>query len=386
MKALIEKMRRMALSELRRMYEPAARLCSFRIKRCDGGIVMEGISRRYTAIALIGLAGAHVDEGPGIFHGESCADVCGRLLSEAPRWSNLGDTALTLWAARELGHPRASAALEHIRKLDPVKGIHPTVELAWTLTALSVCGTTPLDAGLAEAVADRLLGSFRKSAGMFPHMPPGSPVSWLREHIVCFADLVYPIQALSNYGTLVGRTEAVEAARITARGICDRMGRQGQWWWHYDLRTGRIVEGYPVYAVHQDAMAPMALFAAQDASGEDFGPGVARGLDWLVHSPEINGSLIDDAADVIWRKVARREPGKVSRGIQAAASRLHPALRMPLVGSIFRPNWVDYESRPYHMGWILYAWSPKWTARFLKRAEGNRHDGKTRSMAGTASL
>jgi len=27
--------------------------------------------------------------------------------------------------------------------------------------------------------------------------------------------------------------------------ICGAQGAAGQWWWHYDSRTGGVVEGYP---------------------------------------------------------------------------------------------------------------------------------------------
>lgn len=387
MKALIEQLRRMALSSLPRMYDPAARLCAFRIRKSENGIIREGISRRYTAIALIGLAAEDVDAGPNCFAGESCLDVCGRLLAQTSTWTNLGDTALTLWAARLLNHPKATDALSQIRRLDPLATTHPTVELAWTLMALSACGTAPLEPELAQGVCDRLMACFNRRTGMFSHMPAGSQVSWPRGHIVCFADLVYPIQALSSYGTLVGGHDAIAAGKQTARTICDLQGGRGQWWWHYDYRTGNIVEPYPVYSVHQDAMAPMALFASQEACGEDFSDGVARGLDWLAKPEEIGFSLIDEKADVIWRKVARHEPGKLARGMQAAASALHPALRVPLVDTIFRPNWVDYESRPYHMGWILHAFTSERTKRFLKQAgEGEAHGREKRALAGTAPI
>lgn len=386
MKAFIEKLRRMALSGLPRMYDRSAGLCTFRIKQTPGGIVPEGISRRYTAIALIGLAGEHRDAGPHAFHGDSCETVCGRLLKECAQWTNLGDVALTLWAARLLDHSDASRALSRLRELDPAHAIHPTVELAWTLTALSTAEKSPLDAGLAEGVAKRLLTSFRESSGLFSHMPPGSPVSKWRQHIVCFADFVYPTQALSNYGALVRNDAAINAAKRAASRICEYQGKSGQWWWHYDHRTGRIVEPFPVYSVHQDSMGPMALFAAEDASGADFAPGVRRGLEWLERPAEIDFSLIDDAADVIWRKVARKEPGKLTRGMQAVASWVHPSLRVPLVDVVFRPNWVDYESRPYQMGWILYAWSKRWTARFLEKEGEKGHASQARQMAGAASL
>jgi hypothetical protein len=134
-------------------------------------------------------------------------------------------------------------------------------------------------------------------------------------------------------------------------------GTSGQWWWHYDYRTGNVIEGYPVYAVHQDAMAPMALLAIQDASGMDYNRWIDRGISWLVNPPETGVSLIDTKADLIWRKICRHEPNRLSRGLQAAVSRLHASWRMPGINWLFKPEQVDYESRPYHMGWILSAWS-----------------------------
>jgi hypothetical protein len=136
----------------------------------------------------------------------------------------------------------------------------------------------------------------------------------------------------------------------------ETQGPQGQWWWHFDARNGRVLEGFPVYSVHQDAMAPMALFALQDACDIDSGAAIAKGLAWLHSSPELGGaSLIDTEADLIWRKVARHEPGKVSRGVQAIASLVHPSLRAPGIDTVFKPGRVDFESRPYHMGWIFHA-------------------------------
>jgi len=56
--------------------------------------------------------------------------------------------------------------------------------------------------------------------------------------------------------------------------------------------------------------------------------------------------------------VARHEPNKFSRRAQALASRIHPRVRVPGLGAVLRPGRIDWESRPYHMGWILYAWPP----------------------------
>jgi hypothetical protein len=180
--------------------------------------------------------------------------------------------------------------------------------------------------------------------------------------------LVYPVHALAHYAKLAGNQEAFSVATHCARLFCRQQGPAGQWWWHYDWRTGEIIEPYPVYAVHQDAMAPMALFALEDVAGMNFTTEIGKGLSWLAHAPELEGgSLIDDEADLIWRKVARREPGKFTRYAQAIASRFHPALRIPGLDSIFPVGAIDYEDRPYHLGWLLYAWPPARVARWEDR-------------------
>ncbi|MBK8269557.1 MAG: hypothetical protein IPK83_15140 [Planctomycetes bacterium] len=163
-------------------------------------------------------------------------------------------------------------------------------------------------------------------------------------------------------------------------------GHSGQWWWHFDTRTGQVIEEYPVYAVHQDAMAPMALFAAEQACHADVGRNIRRGVEWLTHAPEINGSLIDPESDLIWRKVARREPNKLSRGVNAALSAVRTGWRAPVLGSLFRPVRIDYESRPYHMGWILYAWPTQRIEEFATRRKGKADESHTFAVADAPSV
>jgi hypothetical protein len=79
--------------------------------------------------------------------------------------------------------------------------------------------------------------------------------------------------------------------------------------------------------------------------------------------------LIDTAADLVWRKVARREPNKTARSVQAVASRVHPRLRVPGLDTLLPPRSIDFEDRPYHMAWILHAFPPRWEAALLARPE-----------------
>ena len=345
-------LRNLALEGLARMFDPEAGRFLFRVRRTAGGVVREGHSDRYTAIALLGLAGERLPQVRAALHGRAAGEVWRALCERIASSRNLGDTALTLWAGVALGEDDRQRVSERLVGMRPEQGPHPTVELAWTLSALSVDGSRATGE-LRRLIAERLL-DVQAECGAFAHLVGGG--AGLRRHVGCFADQVYPIQALSLHAERTGERSAAKAAERAAELIVKRQGPAGQWWWHYDVRTGAVVEPYPVYAVHQDAMAPMALLALRRATGFDASEAVERGLDWLSHSPELGGgSLVDSAAGLIWRKVARREPGKLSRRLQAAATRLHPSLRVPGLDRLFPPVAVDYEDRPYHLGWLLHA-------------------------------
>ncbi len=396
--AFVERMRGIALRSLGRMYRRELRRFVFRLRRGrDGGIAAEGLSTRYTAITVIGLArerqarraaaagAGSADPGgedavSAALCGDSLEAVCDSLMGEAPRCGNLGDVALIHWAAHAVGHPVEPAARQRLMQLLDASATHPTVEAAWVLTAASQ-EQEPQDGGALRRRAEGLLlSAFDERSQLFRHQAGGAgsestaagrdarATGWggLRGHVSCFADWVYPVQALAH-AYRAGRSASakrgqggaerlLEIAERCAETMCKLIGPAGQWWWHYDVRTGRVLEGYPVYAVHQDAMAPMALLDLAAAGGTDRRRFIERGLAWLESSPELNGGLlVDDEADLIWRKVARRERGKLVRRLNAAASRLHSGLRTPFVDALFPPGPVDWETRPYHMGWLLYA-------------------------------
>src|SRR5262249_16281225 len=122
-------------------------------------------------------------------------------------------------------------------------------------------------------------------------------------------------------------------------------GSMGQWWWHYNSRTGQVAERYPVYSVHQHAMAPMALFALQNASGIDFDSYINKGLQWISEPNELQQDLKDDSASVVWRCI---------RPVNTHVGRVRS-----LAGKNLTPNHLQVlkECRPYELGWLLYAFA-----------------------------
>jgi hypothetical protein len=177
-----------------------------------------------------------------------------------------------------------------------------------------------------------------------------------RRNVGCFGDQVYPIQALARLHASADDPVSLAAAEKCAERLCQLQGPAGQWWWHYDARTGGMVEGYPLYTVHQHAMAPMALFDLAEAGGEVDLDAIRRGLGWLVAAPEVSDALILDRPGLTVRKVARRDPGKLVRGLRAVAAKVRPGTELPALDRLRPPAAVDRECRPYELGWLLDCW------------------------------
>ena len=347
---LVGRLRAIAAQALPRMYRRATHRYVFTVRR-EEGLTPAGASDRYSAITLIGLAADGFERWKLAYEP---APLASALVDDVHESGNLGDAALIAWAAHATGVD-PSPAWSHLKRLLERRTTHPTVEVAWALAAATI-DHTRAGGQLQSELAKHLLTAWHAESGLFGHTAGGQNP---RAHIACFADQVYPIFALARYAAHQRDLPALDAAARCARRICALQGAEGQWYWHYDPRTGDLVEGYPVYAIHQDAMGPMALRALQEAGGGAFDQYIARGMRWLERAPELHGrSLIDDQAAMVWRKVARREPRKMTRYVQAACTRVHPKLRAPAVDRLFPPVSIDFEDRPYHWGWFLYAWAP----------------------------
>ncbi|MFF5028754.1 hypothetical protein ACFY2J_31685 [Streptomyces collinus] len=332
----------------------------------DGSWTLErrGTSTRYAAITALGARFLPEDRQRAVLGGRTAQEFTGLLVESLPAVTNLGDAALIAWAAAETDHPKLSDAVERVYALDEEGRPQYTVEAAWVLSALAAArGTVDVERRF-SAARDRLLRARIGDSPLFPHATGPGLVPWYRAHVSCFADQTYPLQALAraHSSTDGGDPAALAASEACAARICALQGDGGQWWWHYDARTGGVVEGYPVYSVHQHAMAPTALFDLADAGGTDFGAAVRRGLRWMTDVPELAGRpehrepMILDRLGVTWRKVYRGDPKKAVRAARGLGTRVAPGLRLRSLDRMYRPASVDRECRPYEFGWMLHAW------------------------------
>lgn len=344
----------LAARGLHATYAPGAALPHTR--RFDGhrGVV-SGRNARYGLISLVGLARAKEIVG-------SQDDLVEALWSRIERESQTldvspGDLGLGLWAGALHGDLHGFTPERAVASLQAHGCVCDSVHLAWLLLGadhvLLECGPSSAAERLAEEAKAALLDLYNSETAVFYRHAPRGPHRTVSRRVACFANQIYPVMALAIHARRTDCPKAADACRSVTARLCELQGKLGQWWWLYDAGTGLVVDGYPVYAVHQDGMAPMALLEARQAGLGDFDSSIQRGLDWLFGANEVHENMILADHAIIRRDVHRRGVGRLARiwrGVSwcAGAHRPRPA---PTAENCE----INPECRPYHLGWVLYA-------------------------------
>lgn len=323
--------------------------------RLSADVHAEGESLRYTSIAALGLSRVNEDDQKRVLFGDTASGLGKTVVRRALDAIDPAEIALAAWAGAEICKAIDARHFRRLRSLITSDQPISTVACAWALLAATAVDDLESALQIRSAAAERLMAG-QTDTGLFPHVLPARAGGRMRSHVGCFADQVYPIQALARLSAGTRIDSALASANRCAAAICELQGAAGQWWWHYDVRDGSIVEGYPVYSVHQHAMAPMALFELQDAGGTNYVKAIAKGLSWLDEHPEPAGNLVCEDRGIIWRKIGRREPRKLVRAVRTFTTALYTGWTMPRMSAVFPANQIDYECRPYELGWLLYAW------------------------------
>ncbi|MDB5535987.1 MAG: hypothetical protein JWQ65_862 [Devosia sp.] len=334
--------------------------------RNGSGVIPEGDNLRYTINVAQGLAWTTEAQQRSVLDGKTAVDLALACIERAAKSGEPGAIALAAWAAAETAGVFAGELFALLEtSLSHDKSIQ-TVSCAWALTAALAARHLGPTAEVQRLASRLLLLHAQSDSGLFRHFTPANAAGFARGHVGCFADQVYPIQALARLGYMDGDRVALRAAEACAARIVALQGEAGQWWWHYDTRDGSVVEGYPVYSVHQHAMAPMALLDLHEAGGADHRAALAKGLGWLDRRPETDEPMISAEDGVIWRKIGRNEPPKLVRSVAAVTTAVSAGWHLPGLDTVFPPVKVDRECRPYEFGWMLYAWRSRGVVQALR--------------------
>jgi len=343
---------RLARAGLEKMFDPVKQLFCYRAVRSENQLIRKGHSVRYTLISLLGL---HRMQGTDMATAINAPTIAEALLERADTLDSIGDVGLLLWYLAQAAPEKSLQLFDTVlhqdvfsRYSDARNGL--TTELSWFMTGL-VYSSRALDyaparlTALIEATYNRIRGNYGGN-GIFGHQHKNGLRGRTRARFGCFADQVYPIYAFSQYAN----GEAQQIACECAQTICNLQGPQGQWWWHYDARKGTVLGNYPAFSVHQDAMAPMALFAVAEASGRDCSRAIEKSLAWIDGENELGTSLVDNRLHAIWRKIS---PAKY----KMYTNRLSGLMNHGNGKKQDRSLKIAYECWPYHLGWLLYAFA-----------------------------
>jgi hypothetical protein len=206
-------------------------------------------------------------------------------------------------------------------------------------------------AALEVALAD-LLGRFEKDTGLFCHVSDAAPVTRrIRKWVANFADQIYSVQATALVAIASANKAALTASDSCATRLVQLQGKLGQWWWHYDPRDGNVAQAFPVYSVHQHALAPMALMTLAAAGGRDHRERVELSHAWIDRN-ELGIRLLDREAGTIWRDI-EIQGGRMARVARHARSVL--GWKLADGGASMENLKVNYETRPYEWAWCLFA-------------------------------
>ena len=341
---------------LARMYEPEEGLFCYTHSRTHSGMERRGLSHRYTMMTLLGL---HRYERVGGCSPLEIEHVLFRLLKDTAWIGSAGDLGLLLWACAEVLPETVRATYQRVWAADALSRFSDsrrgfTMEVAWYLTGLIACyqaGFTDLP-GLPEQIgaARTILAGNCGDSGVYGHRSAdGRLAGYARRRIGSFADQVYPTIAFARLSKVFDDREAREMAIRTAVTMCDLQGALGEWSWHYDAQTGKVVNRYPIYSVHQHAMGPMMLFAVSEAMNRNFDEAICRSLAWISGDNELGRDFVEPGLGLIWRSIYLRRMNKYTDAAFRFVGLRREAANVQLQ--------IRHECRPYELGWLLYAFA-----------------------------
>ncbi len=346
----------LCVAGLQRALDPVHHLYSRQLRNGEWGYTRGTEDVTGTCICLIGIDRFPLEAGTLALDPRRTLEA---VIRRAARRSYPGGLGLLIWANAVVGGPKLDelVAASGMRLGDgsAYGGRLTTMEASWLLSGLLhelVRNPASRTRRVAETVMRELEERFAHGRGLMPHATrQGRLRHRVRSQLANFADQIYAVQAMAFASLVLGATSALTLARSLAERLVSFQGPRGQWWWHYDAHTGRVAERFPVYSVHQHAMAPMALMALEAAGGGGYSHAITASHDWLSRN-ELGVSMIDEAAQTIWRDV-ERGGGRLQLRLRQARMLLgrtppgeagaEPALKL------------NRETRPYEWAWCLYA-------------------------------
>jgi hypothetical protein len=351
----ISSLNALALRSLITLFDEKAGLFSRSMTFDENGVFhRQKTSEKRTIIALLGL---HRLKASGETLPFDLPSICDVVLRDT-RWvRSLEELGLLTWFIAECEPDRLRNLFSKFdfenalcNYSDGRQGY--TRALAWFLAGIAHARMVypRLFPDLTDLAVDtyHLLEDNQSESGLFGH----ATSSGLAQHLICsrfgtFGDQIHPIYTLTVFAKAFQVEEPLASALSCGNAICALQGELGQWWFLYDKRSGRVLNRYPVFSMHQHGTAPVGLLSLGEATGQSFYEPIYRGLSWIMGANELGQDVRNEERTMIWDSLQQR---RLAKYCEIAHSLVH-------IPSSLRPDQLNihYEARPDHFGWLLYA-------------------------------
>jgi hypothetical protein len=307
----------------------------------------------YTLNVLLGFSRLSPERRRGLPDLRQVYENCCREAAN-PRFRTYA-CGMALWAGAELGIAPPVAVVDRVlavaldrRALD---------RLTAQDVGMLVSGTTALalaEGGVwrpvTETLVEHLIQRFyNPTTGLFYNQATG-----LRRRFASFASQVYPMLALYHYGEGLGAEWAIRAANSAAAELIARQGSRGEWPWFYSVPSGRVVDFYEVYSVHQHGIAPAFLHHAITHGVDGARDALVRGFGWLFGDNAMGISMLRPKEGMFYRSQVRS--GELDTSWPRARRSFGNAL-LPRDDTVESRTglMLRAECRSYELGWILWS-------------------------------
>ncbi len=344
---------RYCLSGLEAMYIPSERIFSASSRMVGEKMVNirdYNQEYKYTMNSLMGLLRLRTNGTPVFLDIESDYQRLARRVKSQARFPE--NIAATIWTGMCLGTEvpaQASSLFQAIIESASGSGRLTAQGLAWSIAALLEGVEEHWDKAREMILLAKKLYVHPES-GLVRHLPTG-----LRRDWAAFAASCYMAYAFLLFGRKTGSEEAKETGLRIIKALVRLQGPQGQWAWFYHVPSGRVVDYYPVYSVHQHAMAPFFLLEAIDQGYSEFREPLVKGFRWILGDNELGQHMVERTHHVIWRSIKRQGNfEKLTRVARAAGVRYTGLKSTVEIRNALR---INHECRSYELGWALWAFS-----------------------------
>ncbi len=261
---------------------------------------------------------------------------------------------MALWAGAELGLELPEKVMLAIR------GLLANEEEWWSFRAQDI---GMLMAGVvaqartgkiefcrpAERLFTFIARRYSSESGLFFDAPWG-----YRRRFGSFATQTYLTIACYHYGEFAGRPVAIGMANKCAGKLIELQGPHGEWPWFFDAKTGRVVDFYEVYSVHQYGMAPALLECAERHGVGGACQALVRGFHWVLGENQMMQSMLVPGLQLSIRSQVRKNE------LKTKSRRILRALGNAIADSssaLIDPTGLSLrlECRSYELGWIIWS-------------------------------